>query len=254
MLPGLQRPQNFRRHQAAHGRLHALREGAGSGQYRARPGARHRTAAGNLARHAPGGRGGGPAKRPLAPPPPIDLPLDWLERKLGKTWAADEVRDILERLAFGVTEAAPGVFSVTVPSWRATKDISIKDDLVEEVGPHGRATIPSRRGRPPCSLPCRPPTRSARSSTRVRAIFRRPGLHGGLQLFVPGGSRCARLRHAPGGARRVANPIASDQALMRMSLLPELAATCSRTPSIAMLSGCSKSGCEIHKQTPGLPR
>ena len=27
-----------------------------------------------------------------------------------------------------------GDFSVTVPSWRATKDISIKDDLVEEVG------------------------------------------------------------------------------------------------------------------------
>ena len=26
------------------------------------------------------------------------------------------------------------MFSVTVPSWRATKDISIKDDLVEEVG------------------------------------------------------------------------------------------------------------------------
>ncbi len=38
------------------------------------------------------------------------------------------------RLAFGVRRFEPGVCSVTVPSWRATKDISIKDDLVEEVG------------------------------------------------------------------------------------------------------------------------
>ena len=44
------------------------------------------------------------------------------------------MRGILERLEFGVSEDTPGVFSVTVPSWRATKDISIKDDLVEEVG------------------------------------------------------------------------------------------------------------------------
>ena len=44
------------------------------------------------------------------------------------------MREILEALAFSVIEKAPGVFSIDVPSWRATKDISIKDDLVEEVG------------------------------------------------------------------------------------------------------------------------
>ncbi len=73
-------------------------------------------------------------KREIPPPPPIELPLDWLERKLGRAIAPAEVRDILERLDFGVAEPEPGVFRVHVPSWRATKDISIKDDLVEEVG------------------------------------------------------------------------------------------------------------------------
>src|ERR1700690_644571 len=69
-----------------------------------------------------------------APPAPIRLPMDWLQRKLGRAIEAAEVRDILERLSFGVSEPEPQVFSVTVPSWRATKDVSIKDDLVEEVG------------------------------------------------------------------------------------------------------------------------
>src|SRR5436305_13342352 len=55
-------------------------------------------------------------------------------RKLGREVPADEVRHILERLAFGVSETGPRQFTVTVPSWRATKDVSMKDDLVEEVG------------------------------------------------------------------------------------------------------------------------
>src|SRR6185369_8425711 len=72
--------------------------------------------------------------RPMVKPEPIELPLAWLYRKLGREIPASEVREILEALAFTVIEKAPGVFSVGVPSWRATKDISIKDDLVEEVG------------------------------------------------------------------------------------------------------------------------
>jgi phenylalanyl-tRNA synthetase beta chain len=73
-------------------------------------------------------------KKDIPAPPPIVLPLDWLAKKLGRQVGPETVRDILQRLAFGVTEPKPGVFSVTVPGWRATKDISIKDDLVEEVG------------------------------------------------------------------------------------------------------------------------
>ena len=74
------------------------------------------------------------AYQPPPARPPIKLPLDWLEAKLGRAVPAAEVRRILESLEFGVAEAGPGVFAVTVPSWRATKDVSIKDDLVEEVG------------------------------------------------------------------------------------------------------------------------
>src|SRR3984957_6085153 len=70
------------------------------------------------------------AYQPLKPLEPIQLPLEWLNRKLGCEVPPPEVRKILESLQFEVDES----FNVTVPSWRATKDISIKEDLVEEIG------------------------------------------------------------------------------------------------------------------------
>ena len=70
------------------------------------------------------------AYQPLKPLEPIHLDLDWLNRKLGCSVAPTEVRRILEALEFKVDDK----FNVTVPSWRATKDISIKEDLVEEIG------------------------------------------------------------------------------------------------------------------------
>ena len=70
------------------------------------------------------------AYKPLKTLQPIELPLDWLNRKLGCELPPAEVRRILEALEFKVDH----VFNVTVPSWRATKDISIKEDLVEEIG------------------------------------------------------------------------------------------------------------------------
>src|SRR5581483_1534498 len=73
-------------------------------------------------------------KAQLKAPAPIELSVEWVSRKLGRPVSAGEVRSILESLEFSVTETSAGHFSVTVPSWRATKDISIKDDLLEEIG------------------------------------------------------------------------------------------------------------------------
>src|SRR5580658_7750811 len=65
------------------------------------------------------------AYQALKPLEPIQLPLEWLNRKLGCEVPPPEVRKILESLQFEVDES----FNVRVPSWRATKDISIKEDL-----------------------------------------------------------------------------------------------------------------------------
>ena len=54
-------------------------------------------------------------------------------KNLGMDIAPVTVRDIFERLDFKVEEKN-GSYDVTVPSYRTTKDISVKADLIEEIG------------------------------------------------------------------------------------------------------------------------
>ncbi|MBY0503871.1 MAG: phenylalanine--tRNA ligase subunit beta [Bryobacteraceae bacterium] len=63
----------------------------------------------------------------LRHPAPIRLPLDWLGRKLGNAISAATATKILTRLQFGVSEIDENELEVRVPSWRATKDISLKE-------------------------------------------------------------------------------------------------------------------------------
>ncbi len=157
--------------------------------------------------------------RPLPAPAPIVLPLDWLDRKLGRSVPKTEVRSILESLEFRVQEIEPRIFSVFVPSWRATKDVSIKDDLVEEVGRMvGYASIPPTAPLTPARVPPASPEREFHH--RVREMAAAQGfteVHN--YSFIS--EEMARVFSVDASAHvQVANPIASDQNLLRTSLLP----------------------------------
>jgi phenylalanyl-tRNA synthetase beta chain len=158
-------------------------------------------------------------RRETPAPAPIALPLDWLRRKLGRAVEPAAVKDILERLSFGVAEAAPGVFSVTVPGWRATKDVSIKDDLVEEVGRMiGYDSITPVAPRVPVSVPPADPTRLFHR--RLRDLVAAQGYTEVYNYSFLSPERASALGFDPEAHVAVANPIASDQGLMRRSLLP----------------------------------
>ena len=108
--------------------------------------------------------------RPQPLQAPIVLPLDWLDRKLGRAIPGEEVRRILESLEFRVEVIEPRVFSVFVPSWRATKDVAIKDDLVEEVGRMiGYDSIPPIAPLTPASVPPASPEREFHHHVRKMA-------------------------------------------------------------------------------------
>ena len=62
----------------------------------------------------------------------IDVDLSWLAKRLGKNLSDDVIRTKLELLGFEV-QIEDGVMHVTAPTWRSTGDISIKDDVMEEV-------------------------------------------------------------------------------------------------------------------------
>lgn len=62
---------------------------------------------------------------------------------LGIEISDEEIESILERLGLGVTHGEP--WRVSIPSARATKDLAIEEDLIEEVGRiHGYDAIPEQ--------------------------------------------------------------------------------------------------------------
>jgi phenylalanyl-tRNA synthetase beta chain len=158
-------------------------------------------------------------KAELKAPPPIELSVDWIATKLGRAVTAHDVRSILESLGFQIAETNPGRFSVTVPSWRATKDVSIKDDLLEEVG--RMLGYDSISPQAPLIASVVPPDNPMRTyQRRVRNMAAAQGFtEVSNYSFIS--EDMARAFHFPLESHlRVANPIASDQTLMRLSLLP----------------------------------
>jgi phenylalanyl-tRNA synthetase beta chain len=191
-------------------------------------------------------------KAHLQTPPSIELRIDWVIRKLGRKVTAGEVRDILTALEFGVTETASGTFSVTVPSWRATKDISLKDDLLEEVGRMiGYESITPEA---PLIESVVPPDNPARKYERhVKDLVAAQGFtEVSNYSFIS--EEMARAFHLdPDAHIKVTNPIASDQSLMRTSLLPgirkNLIDNSRRLNSFRLF----EVGREIHPKPKGLP-
>ncbi|MBE5739075.1 MAG: phenylalanine--tRNA ligase subunit beta [Clostridiales bacterium] len=87
----------------------------------------------------------------------IDLDKTYIDRYAGISIPLERIVSILESLGFGVKVDGEN-FSVDVPSYRATKDISIKADIVEEITrvygydnikalPIEQPVVPTRLGR-----------------------------------------------------------------------------------------------------------
>lgn len=95
-------------------------------------------------------------------------------RLLGVDPGAAATRGILERLGFSVAAGSDGTWQVEVPPWRATKDVAIEEDLVEEVGRiHGFHRIAPA----PLQAPVVPPAAQARRRLARMLAERMRGAH-----------------------------------------------------------------------------
>ena len=191
-------------------------------------------------------------KAELKSPPPIELRVDWLSKKLGRPLSAAEVRAILESLEFVVRETAPGQFSITVPSWRATKDISIKDDLLEEVG--RMVGYQSITPQPPLIAAVVPPQNPARLyHRRVRNMAVAQGFTEVSNYSFVSEEMIRPFGFAPDEHVRVLNPIASDQTMLRTSLLPAIRKNVIENSRRMDTFRLFEIGREIHRRDEGLP-
>lgn len=156
---------------------------------------------------------------PASPVAPIALPVAYVSRKLGRETSEDQITYILNALGFATVQSAPGILTVSVPSWRATKDISLKADLVEEVGRMiGYDEIPPQAPRVASTVPPR-----NEWQTFFRFLRRQMSAQGFTEIysysFVDAKS-IERFGMGAHSAVAISNPIASKLSYMRPTLLP----------------------------------
>lgn len=65
-------------------------------------------------------------------PVQVRVNLGWLATRLGRAITAEEAANLLAPLGFALTPEGQDIL-VNVPTWRATGDVSLKDDVLEEV-------------------------------------------------------------------------------------------------------------------------
>ena len=164
---------------------------------------------------------------------PIELNLDWLEKRIGEKIDDKKIIEILESLGFTVdlqTELGSGypepisktVLRIIVPTWRATRDISIPEDLVEEiVRIYGYGNLKPKR--PKVEMKSPEVNEEMALERKIKNI-----LSGGAALTevynysFAGEEQLKKLNIDYGSHIRLANPIAAHQTLLRQSLAPNL--------------------------------
>jgi phenylalanyl-tRNA synthetase beta chain len=187
----------------------------------------------------------------LAALPVIELPVDFVVRRLGKQLSQAEIVSILEALGFGVEPHGGGVLRVSVPSWRATKDISSKHDLVEEVGRLiGYGEITPAAPLLPAIVPPESPMRGY--LRRVRSALASQGFTEVYNYSFVNQAQVERFGESVAGYLEVANPIASELTHMRKTLLPGVFETVARNARHLRDFRFFEIGHEIHA-VPGKP-
>ncbi|MEJ7607551.1 MAG: phenylalanine--tRNA ligase subunit beta [Bryobacteraceae bacterium] len=192
-------------------------------------------------------------KRPLPQTVAIELPIDWLNRKLGSELKPKRVRSILEALEFGVEEKSAGVLTISIPSWRATRDVSIKEDFVEEVGRMiGYSSIAAHSPLLPAAVP--PRNRERAFHHELRALVAAQGFHEVYNHSFLSEEAVVHFGLESDDPVRVANPIAADQSVMRTSLVPGIVQNISENSKYFDDFRLFEIGREIHKRPgSGLP-
>ncbi len=133
----------------------------------------------------------------------------------------DEVINIFKSLVFGVEQTDARKLLLTVPSWRATKDISIAEDLVEEIGRMvGYASITPQA---PAVLAA-PVARNLEHEqhSALRATLTGQGFTEVSNYSFISDADAEMFGYATADLLQVANPIIAEQKYMRPSLLPAI--------------------------------
>lgn len=155
----------------------------------------------------------------------IQLRNERVRTALGKSLPDREIRDILERLEFGVEVHPSGesdLYQIRVPSFRATKDVTIEQDLVEEIGRiHRYGNIDEK----PLHFDIVPPPRDERRALVRQLQDRLAGgarFHENLSYSFIQDSLLEKLGELDLPHVSVINPVHQAESKIRRSVAPSL--------------------------------
>jgi len=152
----------------------------------------------------------------------VSLSLSWLDNKIGQTIPRESVLSILEKLGFIIKNKKDEELKVIIPSWRATKDVSNREDLAEEVlRLYGYDNIVSKMPVLTMNLPeINEERRTERKIKNILAL--KYALNETYNYSFVGEEQLKKLNIDFFQHLKLANPLAETQTLLRQSLVPGL--------------------------------
>lgn len=152
--------------------------------------------------------------------PTITVEHAAIEKSLGVSLSVEKITSILEKLEFKVSYQ-DGAYLITIPSFRATKDVAIAQDIVEEIGRFvgydSIATILPMRFMAPFDLS---------SVQRVRALKEIMAfgidMHEVYNYALHDQEFLRLIGYQPNHAAQVMSPVSENWRLLATSLIPGL--------------------------------
>lgn len=153
---------------------------------------------------------------------PITISLDWINRKAGQKIPEEQVIDILRRLGFEVSLNEPSQITVLIPTWRAAKDVSTAEDILEEIlRIFGYNQIKAQ----PLISALSSPARLLEKDLEKRLQDFLAGAGAFTEVYnysFLGENLLKKLEVDPINFIRLANPLSNEHTLLRQSLIPGL--------------------------------
>lgn len=153
---------------------------------------------------------------------PITISLEFIQKKIGTSdITGDYVTKTLQALGFTVSEQH-STYTVGVPSWRATKDIQMREDIVEEIARmYGFNNVPAVL--PTFSITPPPENTLRNVSNEMKHIL---SLEAGCTevynySFISPES-IEKIGDSPLSYIELENPVAKDRPYIRRSLVPNI--------------------------------
>jgi phenylalanyl-tRNA synthetase beta chain len=153
---------------------------------------------------------------------PVEISLNWLEGFLGVKIEEKKIIKILTSLGFGVEARHASSLQIIIPTWRATRDISSKEDVAEEIiRIYGYENL--KPFMPKIEMGTPEINEERKFEREIKSILAgAPALAEVYNYSFVGEDQLKKLDIDYSSYLRLANPIAAHQTMLKQELAPNI--------------------------------